>query len=69
MTIAERCLEERCGIGINFNFSENVASLTSDLANLQGSITKLLEMINTVSTYVEKVRVRTRHFLLCSRIY
>jgi len=36
--------------------TDNVATLTSDLANLQGSISKLLELINTVLTYVEKVR-------------
>lgn len=36
--------------------TENVASLLSDLTNLQGSISKLLEMITTVLAYVEKVR-------------
>jgi len=36
--------------------SDTVASLLSDLANLQGSIGKLLELIDTVLTYVEKVR-------------
>jgi len=36
--------------------TETVTSLASDLANLQGSITKLLEMINSVLIYVEKVR-------------
>jgi len=36
--------------------NDTVATLLSDLANLQGSITKLLELIDTVLTYVEKVR-------------
>jgi len=36
--------------------TDTVATLVSDLANLQGSVAKLLEMIDTVLTYVEKVR-------------
>jgi len=36
--------------------SDNVATLLSDLANLEGSVVKLLELIETVATYVEKVR-------------
>lgn len=36
--------------------NDSVASLTSDLANLQGSVAKLLEMITSVLAYVEKVR-------------
>jgi len=35
---------------------DKVVTLASDLANLQGSIVKLLEVIETVLTYVEKVR-------------
>lgn len=36
--------------------SGTVATLASDLADLQGSIAKLLELIDTVLVYVEKVR-------------
>jgi len=36
--------------------TDTVSTLVSDLANLQGSVVKLLELIETVLTYVEKVR-------------
>jgi len=36
--------------------NDNVVTLASDLANLQGSVTKLLDLIESVLTYVEKVR-------------
>lgn len=48
-----------------------MATLTSDLANLQGSVAKLLELISTVLTYVEKVRVsllQTYFYLLIERV-
>jgi translation initiation factor 3 subunit F len=35
---------------------DQVATLASDLTNLKGSIVKLMELIDTVLTYVEKVR-------------
>jgi len=36
--------------------NDSLATLTSDLVNLQGSVEKLLELITTVLNYVEKVR-------------
>jgi len=36
--------------------NDTVATLASDLSNLQGSVVKLLELIGVVLTYVEKVR-------------
>lgn len=46
---------DKVGFEVSTKKTENSA-LASDLANLQGSVVKLLENIQTVLTYVEKVR-------------
>jgi len=47
---------DKVGFEVSTRPKTENATLASDLANLQGSVAKLLEHINSVLTYVEKVR-------------